>query len=92
MKRMRIITLILMLFSTASWSQDSDRWNWRIAPYLPASTAGPGWWDYFVGIKTHNSISAKWDFDFYGTHGTGGSDLPWTLQAMFGRRYANDAS
>ncbi len=58
--------------------------------HLPASTAGPSWWDYFVGIKTHNSISAKWDFDFYGTVGTGGSDLPWTLQAMVARRYASD--
>ncbi len=57
---------------------------------LPAVTAGPDWWDYFVGIKTHNTISTKWDFDFYGTIGTGGSDLPWTLQAMFGRRFSND--
>lgn len=57
---------------------------------LPAVTSGPNWWDYFIGIKTHNAISANWDFDFYGTVGTGESDLPWTLQAMFGRRYAND--
>jgi len=57
---------------------------------LPAVTSGPSWWDYFVGIKTHNAISANWDFDFYGTVGTGGSDLPWTLQALFGRRFAND--
>lgn len=56
---------------------------------LPAVEAGPDWWDYFVGVKTHNAISAKWDFDFYGTIGTGGSDLPWTVQAMFGRRYSN---
>jgi hypothetical protein len=52
--------------------------------------AGPSWWDYFVGVKTHNQISTNWDFDFYGTIGTGGSDLPWTLQAGFARRYSND--
>jgi len=57
---------------------------------LPAATAGPDWWDYFVGVKTHNAISQNWDFNFYGTIGTGGSDLPWTLQAMFGRRFSND--
>ena len=57
---------------------------------LPAVSAGPDWWDYFVGIKTHNTISTKWDFDFYGTVGTGGSDLPWTAQVMFGRRFSND--
>ena len=56
---------------------------------LPAISSGPDWWDYFVGVKTHNAISEKWDFDFYGTIGTGGSDLPWTLQGMFGRRYSN---
>ena len=56
---------------------------------LPAAEAGPNWWDYFVGVKTHNAISEKWDFGFYGTIGTGGSDLPWTLQGMFGRRYSN---
>ena len=56
---------------------------------LPAITAGPDWWDYFVGVKTHNAISEKWDFDFYGTIGTGGSDMPWTFQGMFGRRYSN---
>jgi len=57
---------------------------------LPAVNAGPNWWDYFVGIKTHNIISTKWDFDFYGTIGTGGSDLPWTAQVSFGRRFSND--
>ena len=57
---------------------------------LAAVTAGPSWWDYFVGIKTHNTIGTKWDFDFYGTVGTGGSDLPWTAQVSFGRRYSND--
>ena len=63
----------------------------RMSPAnLPAVTSGPSWWDYFVGIKTHNAISANWDFDFYGTVGAGGSDLPWTLQAMFARRYSND--
>lgn len=51
---------------------------------------GPSWWDYFVGIKTHSQISTNWDFDFYGTVGGGGSDWPWTLQAMFGRRFSND--
>jgi len=56
---------------------------------LPALTAGPDWWDYFVGVKTHNSISANWDFDFYGTIGTGGSDLPWTVQGMFARKFSN---
>jgi len=57
---------------------------------LTTVTAGPSWWDYFVGVKTHNVISPKWDFDFYGTVGTGGSDFPWTAQAAFGRRYSND--
>jgi len=57
---------------------------------LPAVYAGPNWWDYFVGIKTHNTISPKWDFDFYGTVGTGGSDLPWTAQIVFGRKFSND--
>ena len=52
--------------------------------------AGPSWWDYFVGIKTHNRISQNWDFGFYGTIGAGDSDWPWTLQAMFGRRFSND--
>ena len=56
---------------------------------MPAITSGPDWWDYFVGVKTHNAISAKWDFDFYGTIGTGGSDTPWTLQAMFGRKFSS---
>lgn len=55
----------------------------------PAITSGPDWWDYFVGVKTHNAISEKWDFNFYGTVGTGGSDTPWTLQGIFGRRYSN---
>jgi hypothetical protein len=57
---------------------------------LPTVETGPDWWDYFIGVKTHNAISANWDFSFYGTIGTGGSDLPWTLQAMFGRRFSND--
>jgi len=51
---------------------------------------GPSWWDYFVGIKTYSQISTNWDFDFYGTIGGGESDLPWTLQAMFGRRFSNN--
>ena len=51
---------------------------------------GPSWWDGFVGVKTFNSISQKWDFEFYGTVGYGQSDWPWTLQAMFSRRYSND--
>ena len=57
---------------------------------LDARVSGPDWWDYFAGIKTHNQISPNWDFDFYGTVGTGGSDLPWTLAATFGRRYSNE--
>jgi hypothetical protein len=52
--------------------------------------AGPNWWDYFVGLKTHHQISTNWDFGFYGTIGGGDSDSPWTLQAMFGRRFSND--
>ncbi len=52
--------------------------------------AGPSWWDWFVGIRTNNSISANWDFSFTGTIGGGGSHLPWTLQAMFGRSFSND--
>ena len=61
-------------------------------PALPTDplTAGPSWWDYFVGVRTETRISANWDFGFYGTVGTGGSDLPWTLEAMFGRRFSND--
>lgn len=63
----------------------------RMSPTnLPSVSRGPSWWDYFVGIKTHNAISDKWDFGFYGTIGTGDSDLPWTAQAVFGRRYSND--
>jgi len=63
----------------------------RLSPEnLPAATAGPSWWDYFIGIKTHSAISTNWDIDFYSTIGTGGSDLPWTVQVLFGRRYAND--
>jgi len=61
-----------------------------LIPDRGALTAGPNWWDYFVGVKTHNKIGANWDFEFYGTVGTGGSDLPWTLQAIFGRRFSND--
>ncbi len=57
---------------------------------LPAVSAGPDWWDYFAGVKTHNAISTNWDFEFYGTIGTGGSDLPWTLQGVFGRRFSNN--
>jgi len=57
---------------------------------LETRVSGPDWWDYFVGIKTHNPISRNWDFDFYGTVGTGGSDLPWTLAATFGRRFASN--
>jgi hypothetical protein len=63
----------------------------RLSPENLASVnVGPSWWDYFLGIKTQNIISPKWGFDFYGTIGTGGSDLPWTLQATFARRYSND--
>ena len=63
----------------------------RLSPEnLGAVNVGPSWWDYFLGIKTQNIISNKWGFDFYGTIGTGGSDLPWTLQATFARRYSND--
>jgi hypothetical protein len=56
---------------------------------LPVAESGPDWWDYFVGVKTRSAISTDWDFEFYGTVGTGGSDLPWTLQTTFGRRYSN---
>lgn len=51
--------------------------------------AGPNWWDWFVGIRTNNAISANWDFSFTGTIGGGGSHLPWSLQAMFGRKFSN---
>lgn len=61
-----------------------------LIPDRGALTAGPNWWDYFIGVKTHNKISTNWDFEFYGTVGTGGSDLPWTLQVIFGRRFSND--
>jgi len=57
---------------------------------LPTVETGPDWWDYFIGVKTQNKISANWDFSFYGMIGTGGSDLPWTLQDVFGRRFSND--
>jgi len=67
-------------------------------PELPIETPfpqdpvefGPSWWDAFVGVKTFNRIGEKWDFEFYGTLGYGESDWPWTLQAMFARRYSND--
>lgn len=51
---------------------------------------GPSWWDAFVGVKTFSRISENWDFQFYGTLGFGESDWPWTLQAMFARRFSND--
>jgi hypothetical protein len=53
-------------------------------------SAGPSWWDGFVGLKTSHRLGEKWDFNFYGTVGAGGSDFPWTLQAIFGRRFSND--
>lgn len=43
-----------------------------------------------AGVKTNNVISANWGFGFYGTIGEGDSDLPWTLQGIFGRRFSND--
>ena len=52
--------------------------------------AGPDWWDFFVGIKTRTKISANWDLQFYGTIGTGASDLPWSAQAIFARRLSNE--
>ena len=51
---------------------------------------GPNWWDAFVGVKTYSSIGEKWAFEFYGTVGAGGSDWPWTLQAMFNRSFSNN--
>jgi hypothetical protein len=63
----------------------------RMAPTrLPVVEAGPSWWDFFIGVKTHHAISANWDFDFYGTIGAGGSNLPWTVQGVFARRFSND--
>jgi hypothetical protein len=63
-----------------------------VEPPFPQNpvTFGPSWWDGFVGVKTFNRIGAKWDFEFYGTIGYGESDWPWTLQAMFARRFSND--
>jgi hypothetical protein len=63
-----------------------------IEPPIPQDPVefGPSWWDGFVGVKTFNQIGANWDFEFYGTLGYGGSDWPWTLQAMFSRRFSND--
>jgi len=63
-----------------------------VEPPFPDSPVevGPSWWDYFLGIKTNHPISANWDFGFYGTIGTGESEQPWTLQAVFGRRFSND--
>jgi hypothetical protein len=57
---------------------------------LEPFTVGPSWWDYFVGFKTHSRISDKWDFDAYGTIGGGDSDLPWSFQGTFGRKFSND--
>jgi hypothetical protein len=57
---------------------------------LPQKVAGPNWWDAFIGVKTHNAISTNWDFDFYATLGHGGSELPWTIQGVFARRFSND--
>ena len=51
---------------------------------------GPDWWDGFVGIKTYRQLGQAWSFEFYGTVGYGGSDWPWTLQAMFARSFSND--
>ena len=67
-------------------------------PQLPIETPfpqdpvefGPSWWDAFVGVKTFNQVGQNWDFEFYGTVGYGESDWPWTLQAMFLRRFSND--
>ncbi len=53
-------------------------------------TAGPSWVDYFAGIQSRHHISANWGVNLTGTIGTGGSDWPWTLQAMFSRRFSND--
>ena len=63
-----------------------------IEPPFPQEAVefGPSWWDAFVGVKTFNRISENWDFQFYGTLGYGESDWPWTLQAVFARRFAND--
>ncbi|MBT8058585.1 MAG: hypothetical protein KJO33_03255 [Gammaproteobacteria bacterium] len=63
-----------------------------VEPPFPGSPVevGPSWWDYFLGIKTNHQISENWDFGFYGTIGAGGSEQPWTLQAVFGRRFSND--
>ena len=63
-----------------------------IEPLFPQEAVefGPSWWDAFVGVKTFNQISEHWDFQFYGTVGYGESDWPWTLQALFARRFAND--
>jgi hypothetical protein len=58
--------------------------------HLPAVERGPDWWDYFVGLRTNNKISNNWAFSFYGTIGAGESDLPWTLQGVFSRSFANN--
>ena len=70
----------------------------RMAPVLtgPAPidpdplTAGPSWVDYFVGLQSRHNVGDNWGFNFYGTIGAGGSDLPWTLQATFDRRFRNE--
>lgn len=63
-----------------------------IEPPIPQGPIvfGPSWWDGFVGLKTFSRIGQNWDFEFYGTVGFGESDWPWTLQAMFARRFSND--
>lgn len=67
-------------------------------PALPIETPipqspvefGPSWWDAFAGVKTYRQLGQNWAFEFYGTLGYGGSDWPWTLQAMFSRSFSND--
>lgn len=41
--------------------------------------------DFFVGVRTVTPISDKWAFSFQGTAGTGDSESPLTLQAVFSR-------
>jgi len=34
MKSLQLVGVILTLISTPTWAQESDNWDWKIAPYL----------------------------------------------------------
>jgi hypothetical protein len=60
--------------------------------YAPINlSGGPSMLDYFVGVRTETPIGeGKWAFNFMGTIGGGDTDLPWTLQGVFSRKFENN--